>query len=93
MRFASRHSFLDPESGCYLEHRQLRAHPTHKQTWDASYANELRRLCQGIITLPGQPDTKRITGTDTFTPIHYHDIPPDCQRDITYTKVICEFRP
>ncbi|KAL7486231.1 hypothetical protein ACHAW6_011827 [Cyclotella cf. meneghiniana] len=82
---------LDPQSGRYLEHRQLRAHPAHKQTWDTSYANELGRLCQGIGTLPGQPNNKHISGTDTFTPIHYHDIPPDRRCDITYTKVICEF--
>ena len=84
---------LDPATGRYLEHRQLRAHPTHKPTWDASYANELGRLCQGIGTLPGQPTTKRIPGTDTFTPIHFHDIPSDRRSDITYTKVVCEVRP
>ena len=83
----------DPATGRYLEHRQLRAHPTHKPTWDASYANELGRLCQGIGTLPGQPTTKRIPGTDTFTPIHFHDIPSDRRSDITYTKVVCEVRP
>ena len=76
-----------------LEHQQLRAHPIHKLTWDTSYANELGRLCQGIGTLPGAPDKKHIAGTDTFTPIHFHDIPPDCCRDVTYTRVVCEVRP
>jgi hypothetical protein len=37
---------LDTATGQLLEHRQLRRHPDHKDTWDTSYANELGRLCQ-----------------------------------------------
>ena len=49
---------LDATTGAMLEHRQLRRHPAYKETWDESYANELRRLCQGIGTNPTNPTNK-----------------------------------
>jgi hypothetical protein len=39
---------LDPSTGKFLEYCQLRHDPRYKTTWDMPYANELRRLCQGI---------------------------------------------
>eukprot|EP00804_Cyclotella_cryptica_P017258 CCRYP_016817-RA/>CCRYP_016817-RA protein AED:0.28 eAED:0.28 QI:0/0/0/1/0/0/5/0/734 len=39
---------LDQDTGQLLEHKQLRRHPKHKTTRDASYSNKLGRLCQGI---------------------------------------------
>jgi hypothetical protein len=41
-------SVLDPATGEFLEHRQLRQDRCYKATWDTLYANELGRLCQGI---------------------------------------------
>jgi hypothetical protein len=41
-------SVLDPATGEFLEHRQLRQDPRFKAKWDTSYANELGCLCQGI---------------------------------------------
>ena len=84
---------LDTTTGHLLEHRQLRRHPTHKATWDASYANELGRLCQGIGTSDSNPQAKRVEGTDTFRVISYSDIPQDRRTDVTYTRVVCEVRP
>ena len=84
---------LDVASGKELEHRQLRRHPDYKETWDASYANELGRLCQGIGHPPTNPKAQRVEGTDTFRPIHYEDIPSDRRSDVTYTRVVCEVRP
>lgn len=83
----------DAASGKMLEHRQLRTHPTHKPTWDTSYANELGRLCQGIGTDADAPDKQRVTGTNTFRPIPYENIPHDRRGDVTYTRVVCEVRP
>ena len=77
---------LDTASGDMLEHR-------HKQTWDTSYSNELGRLCQGVGVNPAQPTEKRVNGTDTFRPIHMHNIPRDRRGDVTYTRVVCEVRP
>lgn len=84
---------LDANTGAMLEHRQLRRHPDYKEVWDASYANELGRLCQGIGTNPTNPTEKRVEGTNTFKPICYNDIPMDRRNDITYTRVGCEICP
>ncbi len=35
-------SVLDPTTGEFLEHRQLRRDPKFKPVWDKSYANELQ---------------------------------------------------
>jgi hypothetical protein len=34
-------SVLDPSTGKFLEHPELRRDPCYKTTWDTSYANEL----------------------------------------------------
>jgi hypothetical protein len=34
-------SVLDPSTGKFLEHRELRRDPRYKTTWDTSYTNEL----------------------------------------------------
>ena len=83
----------DVATGKLLEHRQLRNHPAYKQTWDASYATELGRFCQGFGPNPTTSTAKQVDGTDTFFPILYCDIPADRRRDITYTRVVCEVRP
>ena len=84
---------LDHATGHMLEHRQLRSHPTYKDVWDRSYANELGRLCQGIGSDNTSPTGKRVDGTDTFRPIAYTDIPSDRRHDVTYSRVVCEVRP
>ncbi len=45
-------SVLNPSTGEFLKHCQLRRDPCYKATWDMSYANELGWLCQGIGTGP-----------------------------------------
>jgi hypothetical protein len=85
-------SVLDPSTGKFLEHRELRRDPRYKTTWDTSYANELGRLCQGIgsgATLT----SKRVAGTNTFFLIDYHDIPSHKRKEICHTMVVCEVRP
>ena len=57
------------------------------------YADELGRLCQGVGRSTANPSQPRVAGTDTFQPIHLHDIPTDRHSDITYTRVVCEVRP
>jgi hypothetical protein len=39
---------LDPATGKFIEHRQLRQDPRYKATCYTLYANELSCLCQGI---------------------------------------------
>ena len=84
---------LDHETGLTLEHRQLRRHPKYKDIWATSYANELGRLCQGVGTSPTDSSKKRVEGTDTFHVVNFDDIPSDRRKEITYTKVVCEYRP
>ena len=83
---------LDPSSGEFLEHRQLRKDPRYKTVWDTSYANELGRLCQGIGE-GTKPGAKRVAGTNTFFLIDYDDIPAHKKKQICHTKVVCEVRP
>ncbi len=88
----SANAVLDPTSGQFLEHRQLRRDPRYKTTWDTSYANELGRLCQGIVDGP-KPGTKQVDGTNTFFLIDYDNIPAHKKKQICHTKVVCEVRP
>ena len=85
-------SVLDPTTGEFMEHRQLRRDPKYKPVWDKSYSNELGRLCQGIGT-GASPTSKRVEGTNTFFLINYNDIPVHKRKEICHTLVVCEVRP
>jgi hypothetical protein len=65
---------LDHESGKLLEHCQLCKYPRYNTVWDRSYANELRRLCQGVGT-GDKAGGKWVAGTNTFHLIAFADIP------------------
>jgi hypothetical protein len=81
---------IDIKTGQELKHRQLRKHPDYNDTWDASYANELGGLCQGVGTNNDDPTKQWVQGTNTFRPIYYHDIPLERRTNVTYTCVVCE---
>jgi hypothetical protein len=83
---------LNPSTGKFLKHCQLHCDHRYKATWDTSYANELRWLCQGIGTGPS-PNSKQVAGTNTFFLIDYHDIPCHERKEICHTMVICKVRP
>jgi hypothetical protein len=85
-------SILDPATGEFLEHRQLCCGPQYKPMWDTLYANELGRLCQGIGT-GTMPNTKQVSGTNTFFLGNYNDIPVHKPKEICHTLVVCEVRP
>jgi hypothetical protein len=85
-------SVLDTSTGEFLEHRQLCRDPRYKTTWDTSYANELRRLCQGIGS-GTTPTSQRVAGTNTFFLIDYHNIPAHKRKEICHTMVVCEVHP
>ena len=84
---------FDSASETTLEHRQLRQNPKFKDIWEASYANELDRLCQGIGKDPNGPKQQQVAGTDTYRPIRLSDIPQDRQKEICFSRVVCEIRP
>ena len=84
---------LDPNSGNSLKHFQIWCHPgCLGPTWNTSYENEIGRLCQGIGFSPDKT-TQRIKCTDTFNIINYDNIPMYRSKKITYSKVMCTFRP
>jgi hypothetical protein len=85
-------SVLDPSTGKFLEHRQLRQDPCYKAAWDTSYANKLGHLCQGIGS-GATPDSKQVAGTNTFFIIDYHDITAHKRKEICHTMVVCEVQP
>ncbi len=83
---------LDPATGKFLEHCQLRQDPRYKATWDTSYANELGCLCQGIRA-GNTPIAQRVSGTNTFFLINHQDIPAHKKKEIFHPMVVCEVRP
>ncbi len=82
---------LDRNTGKLLKHCQLRKDPRYKTVWDRSYTNKLGCLCQGVGT-GDKAGGKWVAGTNTFHLIAYADIPHQKQKQIIYTKVVCEVR-
>jgi len=74
----------DTGDGELMEMRQLLQNPKYREVWGKSYKKELGRLAQGV------PGTK---GTDTIVFIKYDEIPLDRRRHITYSKLVCTYRP
>ncbi len=83
---------LDPATGKFLEHCQLRRDPHYKTTWDTSYANKLGQLCQGIGSVSA-PTSQRVVGTNTCYIIDNQDTPSHKRKEICHTMVICEVHP
>ena len=82
---------LNHDTGKLLEHYQLCKDPRYTKVWDCSYSNELGRLCQGIVT-GDKAGGKQAAGTNTFHLIAYVVILHHKQKEIIYTKVVCEIR-
>ena len=76
---------LDPTTGELLEYRHLLKSPAHKKLWGGAYGKEVGRLAQG---LPGVVD-----GTDTIDFITKDEVPPDRWKDVTYARIVCNYRP
>ena len=76
---------LDEETGDLLEYRHLVKHLNHKKVWGVAFSKEVGRLSQG---LPGI-----IEGTNTLNFIFKHEIPSDRFKDVTYARIVCNYRP
>ena len=72
------------ETGKQMEYRDLMKRPDLKKTWERSFANELGRLSQGI---------RDIKGTNTITFIKKSDAPQDRFKDVTYGRIVVNYRP
>merc|ERR1711966_548503 len=70
--------------GRSLEYRDLLKDPELRDTWSKSLANELGRLAQGI---------RDIKGTNTIFFIPKNEIPQDRWKDVTYGRIVVNYRP
>ena len=77
-------SLVEKDLGKSLEYRQLIQHPKHQQVWSKSMSNELGRFTQG---------NGRVGETNTMFFIPYEDIPHDRRKDVTYAKIVVDYRP
>jgi len=76
---------LDEDTGKLMEYRALMKSPKYSKLYGQSYAKELGRLAQGI---PGT-----VEGTNTIFFIHKSNVPAERWRDITYGRVVVNYRP
>ena len=76
---------LNEDTGELMEYRALMRHPRYRTLYAQSYAKELGRLAQGI---PGV-----VKGTNTIFFINKGEVPADRWRDITYGRVVVNYRP
>ena len=78
---------LDGDTGELLEYRHLMKNPKYKEIWGNSFGNEVGWLAQGM---PGR--ISKETATNTMFFIVQDEIPLDRRRDVTYARVVCNYR-
>ena len=76
---------LNQETGEMMEYRQVMKNPRYLELYEKAYAKELGRLSQGI---PGLAD-----GTETIFFIDKKNVPSDRWKDVTYGKIVVNYRP
>ena len=74
------------EKGQIYEYRHLIQDPKYKQVWEDSMCDEFGRLAQGRATTG-------LEGTDTFHFIPFDTIPHARRKDITYPRIVVDYRP
>ena len=76
---------MDEDTGDLLEYRHLVKHPKHKKVWGGAFGKEVGRLAQGFSGI--------FEGTNTLNFIFKHEIPSDRFKDVTYARIVCNYRP
>ena len=76
---------LDEDTGELMEYRAVMRNPKYRPLYAKSYTKELGRLAQGV---PGL-----VKGTDTIVFITKKDVPLERWRDVTYGRVVIDYRP
>ena len=76
---------LDAATGELLEYRHLLKNPAYREVWGAAFGKEVGRLAQGLDGV--------VDGTDTIDFINKTEIPPDRWKDVTYARIVCNYRP
>jgi len=78
------YAIVDKDTGKSLEYRHLIKIRKYKQIWNDSMSNEIGKLAQG---------NSRVKGTDTMFLITYENIPLNRRKDVTYTRIVVDYRP
>ena len=78
-------AIIDTISGASMEYRHLIKSPKHKAPWNTSFSKKLGRLTQCV--------GDRIKVTNTIYFIYYTLIPNDWRGDITYGRIVVDYRP
>ena len=76
---------LNLEIGEMMEYRQVMKNPKYRELYEKAYEKELARLSKFI---PGLED-----GTETIFFIDKHNVPSDRWKDVTYGKMVINYRP
>ena len=71
------YAVLDDDTGDLLEYHHLIKHPKYRDTWSQSFGKEVRRLA---------------TTTETIFFINKHKIPTERRGDVTYGRIVCDYR-
>eukprot|EP00804_Cyclotella_cryptica_P001906 CCRYP_007349-RB/>CCRYP_007349-RB protein AED:0.31 eAED:0.31 QI:0/-1/0/1/-1/1/1/0/639 len=79
------HAVLNDETGELMEYRHLIANPKYRDTWQNAYGKELGRLVQGLPSI--------VKGTNTIAFIQRTHVPQDRWKDVTYGRIVANFRP
>eukprot|EP00804_Cyclotella_cryptica_P007134 CCRYP_020036-RA/>CCRYP_020036-RA protein AED:0.40 eAED:0.41 QI:0/0/0/1/0/0/3/0/479 len=79
------HTVRNDETGELMEYCHLVANPKYRDTWKNAYGKELGRLAQGLPSI--------IKGTDTIVFIQRTHVPQDRWKDVTYGRIVANFRP
>ena len=87
-RFSLEHhvNAIISDDGRSMEYRDLIKDPNTKDIWSNSMCNEIGRLAQGRTSTG-------LKGTNTFEFIPFHEIPAERKKDITYARVVVDYRP
>ena len=74
------------DTGQALEYRDLIQDPNTRERWANSMCNEIGRLAQGR-------KSTGLKGTNTLKFIPFQEIPQNRRKDITYARIVVDYRP
>ena len=76
---------LDGATGELFEYRHLLKNPAYRKVWGGAFGKEVGRLAQGLDGV--------VKGTDTIDFITKSEVPTDHWKDVTYARIVCNYRP
>ena len=78
-------AIIDKDTRKVLEYRHLIQREKFRKVWTNAFTKELGCLTQGI--------DGKVEGTDTMFFLPYEDIPKDRCTNVTYGKIVVDYRP